>query len=159
MSVKPAHSHKETGPSDRGKGLDALDRFIIQNWPPSSRFGLWCEHQGHLSVPKTSLEHFLNAHLEDIWNQGEAGAVITIDPPNDPFVVIRVDFDHKHLSQETKYKPSHWSWKVVPVEQVVGILGAAAQLDLPAQEKAYLEGLRDGKLSAAWGAQATEAKA
>ncbi len=157
--MKPTHAQKhETAPADRGKGLDALDRFVIQNWPPSSRFGLWCEHSGHLSVPRTSLESFLNAHLERIWNQGEGGAVITIDPPDDPFVAIRVDFDHRHLGPETKYKPSHWSWKVVPVAQVMGLLGTLSQLEMPDVEKSYLQGLQEGRLAEAWSAWRAEAK-
>ena len=47
------------GPITRGKGLDTLDRFIIQNWAPPTRFGVWREHSGALAPPKMALDHFL----------------------------------------------------------------------------------------------------
>jgi hypothetical protein len=151
MSVKPAPPKPaDHGTSNSGKGIDALDRFIIQSWGPRGRFGLWTAHTGLLSEPKAAAESFLNAHLEDLWNRDELSAVITLEPPYDPFVTLRIVNDHKHLGPESKYKPSHWSWKVVPPAEAVQILAAALATPLPDAERAYLEGLKAGALKEAW---------
>ncbi len=151
MSVKPAPPKPaDHGSSNSGKGLDALDRFIIQSWGPRGRFGLWTEHTGILSAPKASMEAFLNAHLEAFWNRDEMSAVITLEPPYDPFVTLQISNDHKHLGPETKYKPSHWAWKVVPPTEVVHILEAALATELPEVERAYLHDLKTGPLKEAW---------
>lgn len=150
MSAKPIHAKKDDGPVTRGKGLDTLDRFIIQNWAPPTRFGIWREHFGALCVPKISLEHFLNDTLKAGWMQDGCGAVITIDPPRDPFVTIQVENENKHWSPEAKYNPKHWLWKVVPAESTLGPLEAALNTPLPEAETAYLRGLREGKLKEVW---------
>ena len=151
MAVKPAHPAKqEEGPITHGKGLDTLDRFIIQNWAPPTRFGIWRDQVGALSAPKTSLEHFLNETLKKAWELDGHGAVITIDPPRDPFVTIRVEYENKHWTPESKYNPKHWIWKVVPVGSAMGSLEAATQTALPEAPAAYLLDLRAGKLKDAW---------
>lgn len=152
MSVKPAHPKKDEGPVTHGKGLDTLDRFIIQNWAPPTRFGIWREGFGALAVPKVSLEHFLNDSLKDGWMRDGCGAVITIDPPRDPFVTIRVDNENKHWSPESKYNPKHWLWKIVPLEGSMANLQAAMTRPLAESEANYLRGLREGKLKEAWDA-------
>ncbi|HJV89492.1 MAG TPA: hypothetical protein VJ623_04230 [Holophagaceae bacterium] len=151
MSVKPAAPKPaDHGSDNRGKGLDALDRFIIQSWGPRGRFGLWTEHTGLLSEPKASVESFLNAHLEALWHRDEVSAVVTLEPPYDPFVTLKVFNDHRHLGPDSKYKPSHWSWKVVPPSEVVPVLRAALATELPPAERTYLETLRDGTLREDW---------
>ncbi|MBI3131409.1 MAG: hypothetical protein HYZ13_08630 [Acidobacteria bacterium] len=151
MSVKPAPPKPaDHGSSNSGKGIDALDRFIIQSWGPRGRFGLWTEHTGLLSAPKASAEAFLNAHLEDLWNRDESSAVITLEPPYDPFVTLRLVNDHRHLGPESKYKPSHWAWKVVPPAEVVQVLEAALATALPDEARAYLQGLKAATLKEAW---------
>ena len=151
MSVKPATPKPaDHGADNRGKGLDALDRFIIQNWGPRGRFGLWTEHAGLLSEPKASVESFLNAHLEALWHRDEVSAVVTLEPPYDPFVTLRLVNDHKHLGPDSKYKPSHWAWKVVPPAEVAQILEAALATALPEPERAYLQELKVGALKEAW---------
>ena len=150
MSVKPAHPKVENGPVTRGKGLDTLDRFIIQNWAPPTRFGIWRSHQGALSIPKMSLEQFFNNALKEGWMRDGGGAVITIDPPDDPFVTIRVEYENKSWSPEAHYNPKHWIWKVVPVASALGNLEEALGMPLPAVEESYLLGLREGKLKDLW---------
>lgn len=150
MSVKHAHPAKEEGPITRGKGLDTLDRFIIQNWGPPTRFGLWRDQFGALKLPKVSMEHFLNDPLKEGWLRDGGGAVITIDPPRDPFVTIRVESENKQWTPESKYNPKHWIWKIVPVENALPQLEAASRLPLPEDESAYLKSLREGKLKDAW---------
>ncbi|HJV22473.1 MAG TPA: hypothetical protein VJ570_07245 [Holophagaceae bacterium] len=153
MSVKPAPPKPaDHGAHAGGKGLDALDRFIIQSWGPRGRFGVWTEHAGHLSEPKASVESFLNAHLESLWHRDEVSAVVTLEPPYDPFVTLKVFNDHRHLGPESKYKPSHWSWKVVPSGEAVPTLRAALAAELPEVERAYLEALREGSLREEWSA-------
>ena len=73
MTVKSAHSKVENGPITRGKGLDTLDRFIIQNWAPPTRFGIWRAGFGALSVPRVSLEHFFNDALKEGWMRDGGG--------------------------------------------------------------------------------------
>ena len=151
MSVKPAAPKPaDHGADNRGKGLDALDRFIIQSWGPRGRFGLWTEHTGLLSDPKASVASFLDVHLEALWQRDELSAVITFEPPYDPFVTLRVSNDHKHLSPDSKYKPSHWAWKVVPPGEAAPVLAAALGAALGEPERAYLLALRDGALKAHW---------
>lgn len=150
MTVKPAHPKADEGPITRGKGLDTLDRFIIQNWGPPTRFGLWGSQVGALSAPKASLEHFLNEALKEGWMRDGSGAVITVDPPQDPFVTIRVEYESKCWTPETKYNPKHWLWKVVPVASALGNLDAALKMPLPEAEASYLQGLKEGRLKEAW---------
>lgn len=150
MPVKHPHPAKEEGPITHGKGLDTLDRFIIQNWAPPTRFGLWRDQFGALKLPKVSMEHFLNDALKAGWMRDGGGAVITIDPPRDPFVTIRVESENKHWAPETKYHPKHWLWKIVPVESALGNLEAAQSMPLPEAEASYLMGLREGKLKEAF---------
>jgi len=96
MSVKPANSKVNDGPVvTRGKGLDALERFIIQNWAPPTRFGIWRNQVGTLSAPKLSLVHFLDDNLKAGWMIDGCGAVITIDPSQDSLVAIRVECENK----------------------------------------------------------------
>lgn len=152
MTVKPAHPKTPEGPITGGKGLDSLDRFIIQNWAPSARFGVWREGLGALSAPKVSLEHFFNDTLKEGWMRDGRGAVITIDPAQDPFVTIRVEYENHVWTPESKYHPKHWLWKVVPVAKVLGELEAALQMPLPEAEASYLRGLREGRLKDAWDA-------
>jgi hypothetical protein len=152
MTVKPAHSKMEAGPITHGKGLDTLDRFIIQNWAPPARFGIWREHLGALSAPKVSLEHFFNDALKGGWLRDGRGAVITIDPPGEPFVTIRVEHENKQWSPESHYNPKHWLWKVVPVASALGVLAAALQTSLADAETSYLQGLREGRLKDLWDA-------
>lgn len=150
MPLKPAHPKVEDGPITRGKGLDTLDRFIIQNWASPTRFGLWGKHTGALALPKVHLEHFLNDALKEAWLRDGSGAVISIDPPRDPFVLIKVEHESKHWSPEAKYNPKHWIWKVVATESALGILAEALDRELPEAEGTYLLGLREGKLKDAW---------
>ena len=150
MSVKPAHPKVEDGPITRGKGLDSLESFIIQNWAPPTRFGVWSKHVGALSTPKASLAHFLDESLHAAWALDGGGAVITIDPPRDPFVTIRVESENKNWNPESKYQPKHWLWKVVPLASAIGDLEAALTLPLPEAEGGYLKGLREGPLQGAW---------
>lgn len=148
--MKPAHSKVENGPITRGKGLDTLDRFIIQNWAPPTRFGIWRMGLGALSAPKVSLEHFFNDALKEGWMRDGCGAVITIDPPEDPFVAILVENENKSWSPASSYNPKHWLWKVVPVAKAMGNLEAASKTALPTTEGSYLLGLREGRLKEAW---------
>jgi hypothetical protein len=152
MSVKPAHPKVDEGPITRGKGLDTLDRFIIQNWAPPTRFGVWRDQVGVLSPPKVSLERFFNETLKTGWMRDGAGAVITIDPPLDPFVTIRVESENKHWTPEAKYTPNRWLWKVVPVASALFSLEAALKMPLPDPEGSYLRDLREGTLKEAWDA-------
>ena len=154
MTQKSAHPKTEDGPITRGKGLDTLDRFIIQNWAAPTRFGLWNKYTGTLAAPKASLEHFFNDALKDGWLRDGCGAVITIDPPRDPFVTIRVEHESKSWSVDAKYNPKHWVWKVVPTESALAALEAALQLALPEAESSYLLSLQQDKLNAFWGALA-----
>ena len=156
MSVKPAHSKVENGPITRGKGLDTLDRFIIQNWAAPTRFGIWRSHFGALSAPKVSLEHFFNDSLKEGWMHDGCGAIITVDPPNDPFVTILVENENKSWTPESKYNPKHWLWKVIPVPKAIGNLATALMTPLPPTEEAYLRGLSEGKLKEAWEAAAVQ---
>lgn len=147
MSVKPAPPKPaDHGSSSSGKGLDALDRYIIQTWGPRGRFGLWTEHTGLVSPPKSTAETFLNAHLEALWQRDELSVVITVEPPYDPFATLRLVNDHRHLGPESKYKPSHWAWKVVPPTEAAPILAAAGAQELPEAERAYLQQLFEGPL-------------
>jgi hypothetical protein len=139
--MTPTHLKQDAGPITQGKGLDTLDRFIIQNWPPSARFGLWTKQTGALAPRKGSLEHFFNDALKDGWLHGGSGAVITIDPPGEPFVAIRVE--NRNWTPEATYNPKHWVWKVVPVASVRANLEETLALSLPEAEAAYLGGLRD----------------
>ena len=152
MTVKPAHPPVESGPITKGKGLDSLDRFIIQNWAPPARFGIWREQLGALCPPKVSLEHFFNDALKAGWMRDGGGAVITIDPPQEPFVTIRVENENHLWTPESKYIPKHWLWKVVPVASALGNLEAALRTALPAAEEDYLRSLREGKLRESWNA-------
>jgi len=152
MPVKPAHPHVETGPVTQGKGLDSLESFIIHNWAAPTRFGIWREGAGALHAPKGSLERFLNEALTAAWQHGGAGAVITIDPPRDPFVVIRVTPESKLWTPESKYNPKHWVWKLVPLASALGVLAAALAQPLPEAEAAYLRSLREGRLREPWDA-------
>jgi len=152
MTVKPAHPNMEIAPITRGKGLDTLDRFIIQNWASPTRFGIWREHLGALSAPKASLEHFFNDALKEGWMRDGCGAVITIDPPQEPFVTIRVENENKSWTPETKYNPKHWLWKVVPLKSALGCLEAALKMPLPNAEASYLRDLREGRLRNDWDA-------
>ena len=144
--MKPVHPKEDSGPITRGKGLDTLDRFIIQNWASPTRFGIWRTQLGQLAAPKTSLEHFLNDALKEGWMRDGGGAIITIDPPHDPFVTVRVENENKNWTPELKYNPKHWVWKVVPVESARVTLEAAMQTPLPETEQSYLRSLLDGKL-------------
>lgn len=152
MSPKHA-SLPDAGPVTRGKGLDTLDRFIIQNWAPPTRFALWHGPTGTLVPPRVSLEHFLNEALKAGWQRDGGGAVITIDPPRDPFVVLEVTYETKHWTPDAKYHPKHWLWKVVPLEGALDALGVALGADLPEAEAGYLQALREGKLKEAWDAR------
>jgi hypothetical protein len=144
MPVKPAHTHVDTGPVTHGKGLDSLEGFIIHNWAPPTRFGIWSKQVAALAAPKVSLPHFLDESLHAAWKIDGSGAVLTIDPPSDPFVTIRVESEHKGWTPESKYNPKHWLWKVVPVEKVLRDLTEAAKLPVPEQEARYLQGLLEG---------------
>jgi hypothetical protein len=150
MSVKPAHPKVDAGPVTHGKGLDTLERFIIQNWAPPTRFGIWRGQVAALCPPKGSLEHFLDDQLKAGWLLDGCGAVISIDPPRDPFVVIRVESENKLWTPESKYNPKHWVWKVVSVEAALGNLEAARRTALPEPEASYLMSLHEGRLKAAW---------
>jgi len=152
MSVKPAHPKVDDGPITHGKGLDSLVGFIIQNWAPSTRFGLWSKQVGVLSTPKASLAHFLNDSLQAGWVLDGCGAVITIDPPQDPFVTIRVESENKGWTPDSKYNAKHWLWKVVPLPGAVGALEVALKMPLGETEASYLRDLRDGKLKITWDA-------
>lgn len=152
MSVKPAPSKVEDGPITAGKGLDALERFIIQNWAPPSRFGLWRNQVGVLCAPKASLVHFLDDNLKAGWMLDGGGAVITIDPPQDSLVTIRVESENKVWTAESKYNSKRWAWKVVPVGSALVNLGAAMKMPLPEGEARYLQSLREGKLKDVWDA-------
>jgi hypothetical protein len=152
MPVKPAHAKTEDGPLSRGKGLDSLEGFIIQNWAPSARFGLWSRHQGALAAPRASLAHFLDEHLRAGWAFDGGGAVITIDPPGDPFVTLLVEPETRAWTPESRYNPKHWVWKVVPMERAIAHLQAASMAALPEAERGYLLALREGRLQAAWDA-------
>ena len=146
MSVKPAHLIVDSGPITRGKGLDSLVGFIIQNWAPPTRFGIWSNHVGALSAPKASLAHFLDESLQAAWRLDGCGAIITIDPPRESFVTIRVESENKNWTPESKYNPKHLLWKVVPAETARGILESASKLPLPEAEEGYLSGLWEGPL-------------
>ena len=150
MPLKPAHPRVEEGPVTHGKGLDTLDRFIIQNWAPPARFGVWREQVGALAPAKGSLERFFNDALKTGWLRDGAGAVITIDPPSDPFVTIRVESENKHWTPEAKYNPNRWLWKVVPLAGALASLEAALKMPLPDPEGSYLKGLKEGRLKEAW---------
>lgn len=150
MPVKPGHAKPDDGPSSRGKGLDSLQGYIIQNWAPSARFGLWSRHLGALAAPRAPLAPFLDAHLRAGWTFDGGGAVLTIDPPGDPFVTLRVEPETHGWTPESKYNPKHWVWKVVPLERAIEQLEAAFRATLPEAERDYLLALRDGRLKAAW---------
>jgi hypothetical protein len=150
MPVKPAHPKADDGPITHGKGLDSLAGFIIQNWAPSTRFGIWGKHVGTLSAPKVSLAHFLDDSLQAGWTIDGGGAVITIDPPQDPFVTIRVESENKNWTPESKYNPKHWLWKVVPLQSAIGHLESGMTLSLPEVVASYLRSLREGRLKDAW---------
>lgn len=152
MPVKQAHPKVDDSPITHGKGLDTLERFIIQNWAPPTRFGIWCNQAGVLCPPKASLEHFLNDHLKAGWMVAGSGTVITVDPPQDPFVTIRVESENKQWTPESKCNPKHWIWKMVPVGSAFGILEVVAKMPLPEAELRYLQSLREGKLKDAWDA-------
>lgn len=152
MTVKPAHPPVQNGPITHGKGLDTLDRFIIQNWAPPTRFGIWRAQLGALHAHKVPLEHFFNDALKEGWTRDGCGAVITIDPPDEPLVTIRVEHENKGWTPESKYNPKHWLWKVVPVRKALGDLEAALKMALPDAEERYLRSLRAGKLREAWDA-------
>lgn len=153
MSVKPAPPKPaDAGTELSGKGLDTLDRFIIQSWGPRGRCGLWTGRSGLLSEPKAPAEAFLKAHLEALWHRDELSAILTFEPPYDPFVTLRISNDHKHLSPDSKYKPSHWAWRVVPPAEAVAVLEATLAAALPEAERAYLLGLKQGLLQEAWAA-------
>jgi len=141
MSAKPVHSHAETGPITSGKGLDSLEGFIIHNWAPPTRFGVWSHSIGTLAAPRTSLAHFLTQALHAAWKVDGSGAVITIDPPQDPFVTIRVESENKVWTPDSKYNPKHWLWKVVPLSKARPKLEEAAQVTLPETEAGYLRDL------------------
>jgi len=144
MPVKPANAKVDNGPITRGKGLDTLDRFIIQNWPRSACFGVWRKDLGALAPAKGSLEHFLNGALEQGWLRDGGGAVITIDPSGDPLVTLRVESEIKHWSPDQKYHPKHWLWKVVPIASAMAELEAALESALPEEASSYLKTLREG---------------
>jgi hypothetical protein len=150
MPVKPGHPKVDDGPITHGKGLDSLVGFIIQNWAPPTRFGIWSKNVGALAAPKVSLAHFLDESLHAAWMIDGSGAVITINPPQDPFVTIRVESENKNWTPESKYNPKHWIWKVVPLQSGIGNLVAALKMPLPEAEGTHLRGLRDGKLKDAW---------
>lgn len=152
MPVKSAHPKVDDGPITHGKGLDTLERFIIQNWAPPTRFGIWRNQVGVLCAPKASLESFLNDNLKAGWLIDGCGAVITIDPPQDPLVAILVACENKIWTTESKYNPKHWVWKVVGAGSALGNLQAAMKLPLPDAEARYLKSLQDGKLQDAWDA-------
>ena len=151
MSMKPARSKPDDGPVTHGKGLDSLEGFIIHNWAAPSRFGIWGHHSGALLGPKGALEPFFNGSLMSGWLRDGTGAVLTIDPPRDPFVTIRVEYENHTWTPESKYNPKHWVWKVVPLASVLANLEAALDLPLPEVEGAYLRALREGRLRDAWG--------
>ena len=73
MPVKPAHPHVETGPVTQGKGLDSLESFIIHNWAPPTRFGIWSKRVAALAAPKASLTHFLDESLHAAWKMDKFG--------------------------------------------------------------------------------------
>lgn len=150
MSVKHVHPDVAGAPIVRGKGLDSLEGFIIQNWAPPVRFGVWSKHVGALSAPRMSLVRFLDEALHFAWMIDGCGAVITIDPPQDPFVAILVESENKSWTPESKYNPKHWLWKVVPVESVIGNLAEALTSSLPDAEASYLRELQKNKLKDAW---------
>ena len=150
MPVKPAHPKMDDGPITHGKGLDSLVGFIIQNWAPPTHFGIWSKHLGALPTPKVSLAHFLNDSLQAGWIINGCGALITIDPPQDPFVTVLVESENKCWTPETKYNPKRWLWKVVPLQSGIGNLEAAMKMPLAEAESDYLRDLRDGKLKAPW---------
>ena len=144
MPPKPAHASMDAGPVTHGKGLDSLEGFIIHNWAPPTRFGIWSRQIGILAAPRTSLAHFLMDALHAAWKVDGSGAVITIDPPQDPFVAILVESESKGWTPETKYNPKHWLWKVIPLDQAMRTLEEAAEQALPEQEAIYLQGLLRG---------------
>ena len=144
MSGKHAHATLEAEPITHGKGLDSLEGFIIHNWAPPTRFGLWSSQLGALAAPKASLTHFLDEALQAAWKVDGSGAVITIDPPQDPFVTIRVESERKGWTPEAKYNPKHWLWKVVPLDKARPMLVEAAKVALPEPEAGYLQGLLQG---------------
>ena len=146
MSVKPAHAPVEEGPITRGKGLDSLVGFLIHNWAPPTRYGIWSKHSCALAAPKAPLLHFLDEALHAAWLAEGCGAVLTIDPPSDPFVTVRVDSENKHWTPEAKYNAKHWLWKVVPVASAQGTLAEALQEAPPSAEAEYLRGLQEGRL-------------
>ena len=154
MPMKPAGPKLDDGPVTRGKGLDSLEGFIIHNWAAPTRFGIWGSHAGALAAPKAALEPFFNRALMGGWLRDGTGAVITIDPPRDPFVTLRVDYENRNWTPESKYNPKHWVWKVVPPASVLASLEAALDLALPEGEAAYLRTLREGRLREAWGGPA-----
>jgi hypothetical protein len=150
MSVKPARPKVDDGPISHGKGLDSLEAFIIQNWAPPTRFGIWNKHVAALAAPKVSLPHFLNDSLHAGWIIDGCGAVITIDPPQDPFVTIRVESENKNWTPESKYNPKHWIWKVVPLQSSIGSLQASLTIPMAEAEVVYLQSLREGRLRDTW---------
>jgi len=150
MPVKPAHPKQDEGPITRGKGLDTLERFIIQNWAPPTRFGVWRPYSGALAPAKGSLAPFLDATLKEGWLRDGSGAVITIDPPGEAFVTIRVESENKVWTPESHYHPKHWVWKAVAVPGCLPCLDADLGATLPDPEASYLRGLREGRLKDAW---------
>ena len=76
--------------------------------------------------------------------------MITIDPPQDPFVTIRVESENKNWTPESKYNPKHWIWKVVPLQGAIGNLEAALTMPLAEVAVGYLQSLREGRLKEAW---------
>jgi hypothetical protein len=75
MSAKPAPSKVDPGPGTNGKGLDSLEGFIIHNWAPPTRFGVWSRQVVALSAPKVNLAHFLDEALHGAWKIDGCGAV------------------------------------------------------------------------------------
>jgi hypothetical protein len=145
MSAKPAHTPVDAGPVTHGKGLDSLEGFIIHNWAPPTRFGIWSKRVAALAAPKASLTHFLDESLHAAWKIDGSGAVLTIHPPSDPLVTIRVESEHKGWTPESKYNPKHWLWKVVPAAKALPDLEEAARLPSSEPEAHYLQGLLEGQ--------------
>jgi len=98
------------------------------------------------------LAHFLNDSLQAVWIIDGCGEVITIDPPQDPFVTIRVESENKNWAPESKYNLKHWIWKVVPLQSAIGNLEAVLKIAQAEAEVRYLQNLREGKLKDAWNA-------
>ena len=144
MATKHAHPMVDHGPVTSGKGLDSLEGFIIHNWAPPTRFGVWGRQTAALSAPKVALARFLDDALHAAWQADGSGAVITIDPPGEPFVTLRVESEHKVWTPDSKYNPKHWLWKVVPLAKVRGQLEETLGA-VPALEAGYLKGLLEGQ--------------